>query len=223
MNQHIEYLRGENIDNYTEYFSEINSFINIECQNDIKYKNKYFRPQKIVLGSIGARSGCHLFRSILDSHPSMINMKDCHDLHSHLFWISVRLSTVCADNILSLFWKLMKGQEKIIFNQSAFVEKMEQLLEFDDSFTSQELFVMIHIAYMNMFGKDISLDDIASMIIYWEPHYLVRDKLEECAKWLGAEEVHCDIINIVRNPIPSKASTLKNIVVINEGVRGRMN
>lgn len=219
MNRCIDYLRKKDIDNYTDYFSEMISFINIECENDIKYKNKCFMPKKIVLGSIGARSGCYFFRSILDSHPSIIFMKEYHDLHSHLFWICVRLSIESADNILPLFWELLKGQEKIIVNRSAFVEKMEQLLAFSDSFTSQELFVMFHIAYMYMFGKNITPENIASMILYWEPHYLVRDRLEECVKWLGTEKVHCDIINIVRNPIPAKASTLKNIVVINEGVR----
>ncbi len=38
-----------------------------------------------------------------------------------------------------------------------FTEKMEELLKLGKRFTSQELFVMFHVAYEAMFGRDILL------------------------------------------------------------------
>lgn len=73
-------------------------------------------------------------------------------------------------------------------------------------FTSQELFVMFHIAYMDMHGQNISKTDIKNMVIYWEPHYTPRVIEEEFAKWLDMESVKCDILNIVRNIVMHKGA-----------------
>ncbi len=217
-NQRIVCLREKDIDNFTDYFCDVVPFIHIEKDNAIKYRRECFRPKRVVLGSILPYSGNIFFRSLLDSHPFILSIYYC-DLNNQLFWICVRLSMEDAENILPLFWKMIEGNEESIMNRSAFVEKMEQLLAYDSRFTSQELFVMFHIAYMYMFGRDMAEDDIGSMIIYWEPHYLDRDIMERCVKWLGTEEVPCDIINVVRNSVPQKGSTMKEFRCINGGVR----
>lgn len=49
-----------------------------------------------------------------------------------------------------------------------------------------------------------------------------EDKLwevEECVKWLGTEEVHCDIINVVRDSVIMKGSSLKASGAIARGVK----
>lgn len=217
--QRIVYLREKNIDNYTDYFSDIIPFINIEKDNCIKYKNECFKPKRIVLGSIMLCAGNHLFRSLLDSHPHVLHIRRYVYFNNWLFWICVRLSMERAENILSLFWKIMDGDEECFVDKMAFVGKMEQLLARDSRFTSQELFVIFQIAYMYMFRKDVSEDQMRSMIIYWDPHYLPRDKVEECVKWLGTEEIHCDIINIVRNSVPIKGALLKTPSYIKMGVK----
>lgn len=217
-NQRIVCLREKNIDNFTDYFSDETPFINIEKDIDIKYKRECFKPKKIVLGSILPYSGNIFFRSLLDSHSSILSIYYC-DLNNQLFWICVRLSMECAENILPLFWRLIEGNEESIVDRPAFIEKMEGLLACHNKFTSQELFVMFHIAYMYMFGCDVTEDNIRSMIIYWEPHYLDRDKMEKCVEWLGIEEVPCDIINLVRNSVPQKGSTMKELRCINGGVK----
>ena len=76
---------------------------------------------------------------------------------------------------------------------------MRQLLKIYDQFTSQELFVIIHIAFMYMNGRDVLVSDINKMIIYWEPHQVERTLEEDFVKWLGEAQVNCDIINVVRN------------------------
>lgn len=78
---------------------------------------------------------------------------------------------------------------------------------------------MFHIAYMCMKGRDVNENEISNVILYWEPHFQERDKTEECVKWLEAVDMPCDIINIVRNAVPQKGSTLKEIKCIKGGVR----
>lgn len=216
--ERIAYFKERNIDNYTDYFSDMVPFIHIEQDNETKYGREFLQPRRIVLGSILSYSGNMFFRSLLDFHPSVLSIY-YSDLNSQLFWICVRLSTEGADHVLPLFWKLIENSEKSIINRPAFVEKMEELLACGKSFTSQELFVMIHIAYMYMFRKDVPEDNIRSMIIYWEPHFPERDKLEECVRWLDAKEVSCEIINIVRNSIPAKGAALKYPGYIRGGVK----
>lgn len=211
------YLREKNINNYTDYFCDIIPFINIEREITVKYK-KSFEPKRIVLGSILDHSGNTLLRSILDSHPTILLIQYC-DLNNWLFWICVRLSMESSENILPRFWKLIEGSERSIVDKPAFIRKLKSLLACDSRFTSQELFVIFHIAYMYMFGIDVTEDNIGDMIIYWEPHFFVRDKLEECVEWLGTKEVRCDIINVVRNSIQQKGSQLKLPWCFSEGIR----
>lgn len=216
-NQRITYLRENNIDNFTDYFSDMIPFINVEKNNDTKYKRNCLMPKRVVLGSIVAYSGNTFFRSLLDSHPFIISMDYC-DLNNQMFWICVRLSMERAENILPLFWKLTGGNKKSNANQ-LFTKKMSQLLACDSRFTSQELFIMFHVAYMYMLGCDVSENNIRNMIIYWEPHHVERDKLEQCVKWLGIEELPCDIINVVRNSVLRKGSALKTSSHIAGGVK----
>lgn len=85
-----------------------------------------------------------------------------------------------ARNILSVFWSTYESiASQAVYNKELFNEKMEQLLEHKDRLTSQQLFVMFHIAYMYMDGKNITESDIGNMVIYWEPHKVPRDIVED--------------------------------------------
>ena len=84
---------------------------------------------------------------------------------------------------------------------------MMQLLSEDERYTSQEIFVMIHMAYMYMYG--VNVDDVSGMLIYWEPHNIPRESLEECVNWLGESRVACDIVNVVRNICMRNGSMIK--------------
>ena len=217
-NQRIVFLREKGLDNYTDYFSDIVSFIHMEQDNEMKYHREYLMPKKVVIGSILPYNGNIFLRSLLDSHPTVLSIYYC-DLNNQLFWICMRLSMVRAEDIMPLFWKLIAGNEESITDRPAFVKKMERLLAESNRFTSQELFVMFHIAYRSMQGQNINENELRSIVIYWEPHFQERDKTEECAKWLESEDVPCDIINVVRNAVPQKGSTLKETKCIKGGVR----
>lgn len=210
-------LRERHIDDFTDYFSDMIPFINIEKDNDVKYKAQYLKPKKIVLGSIRPYNGTVFFRSLLDFHPFILSLPLC-DTNSHLFWICVRLATQCSENILSLLRDWIEEDGRPLADCDAFITKMEQLLERKNGVTSQELFIMLHIAYIYMYGKDVT-DNMRNILIYWEPHHEDREKLEECVKWLETEEITCDIINVVRNSIPQKGSPLKDTWTIGCGMK----
>lgn len=194
----IEYVKKNRINNYTDYFSNMASFISIEASEREKYTKSCLMPKRIVVGAIESANGNVFFRGLLDNHPSVVLMHHSK-LNNNLFWICVCLSMVKADEVLPLLWKMIEGSERSIFNPAAFNEKMTELLSYGNKFTSSDLFVMIHIAYMHMCGRNMEEDGIRNMVIYWEPHFIDRSIMEECTTWLGTEEIPCDIINIVRN------------------------
>lgn len=204
-----ELLEKNGLNNYTDYFSYTAAFLEIEEKNNQKYTKKEYMPKKIVLGGIEANSGNFFFRGLLDNHPSIM-MLNYSNFNSNLFWICIRLSMEEPKNILKVLWSILKSENewaKIFHNPEAFEEKMNQLLSIGELFTSQELFVIMHIAYMYMNG--VVQSDIKNSIIYWEPHFVDRVITEDFAKWLGSEEVRCDIINIVRDSSKSRGGRVK--------------
>lgn len=217
--QCMEYLKGKNICNFTEYFSDISSFVKVESNTNIKYRKNFLLPKRVILGSIELLNGNLFFRALLDSHPSIIMFMNYSELNERLFEICVCLSMENAENILPLFWKLIEKNKECITDKSAFDKKMEQLLAYGTKFTSQELFVMIHISYAHMLGRNVSDDNIRNMVIYWEPHFQNRNTVEKYREWLMAKEMPCDIINIVRNSVPQKGTGLKAWGLVG-GVRG---
>ena len=199
----VSFLKENGMNDYTDYFSYVSSLIEAEASKLVKFKNRFFIPQKVVLGSIEFHCGNEFFRDLLYEHPSVLMLNYC-PLNDYLFWICIRLAMEDAKDILSVFWRIYKEKGEwtgILCNLSAFEEKMEQLLETGDKFTSQELFVMFHIALAYMNGRNIHVEDINNIVIYWESHGVLRKDLEDFAIWLGCENMQCDIINVVRNII----------------------
>ncbi len=207
----ISYLVDHGFVYYTDYFSYLKAFINIEKETKQKYQSSSLQPKRIVLGAINGSSGNTFFRGLLDGHPSVM-MMDYSDLNSNLFWLCVRLSGRDASEIPSLFLKLyhLEWKWKKFKDLDVFLEKIRLLLEKKKTFTSQELFVIFHIAYMYTYGKDFT--DIKNIMIYWEPHHIASIILEQCVEWLGGADVSCDIIRVVRNSFMKNGSDLKGIL-----------
>lgn len=178
-----------------------------------------FKVAKILIGAINGGSGNVFFREILDNHPNII-MIDFGYLNNNMDSICIRLSTEKGPGILPLFWKLCNeagGQKDIndnFIDKEKFDECMKEMIGQKRTFTSQELFVMIHIAYARMWGKEI--DDISKVVIYWEPHAVAREDCEKYALWLDNAENGHYIINIVRNAYIRAGSLLRAV----ENVRG---
>ena len=210
------YLRIYGILDYTDYFSSMEAFIDIEKEIKCKYQPECLYPKRVILGSINSSSGSAFVKGLLDAHPSIMIMYS--NLNNNLFWFCVRLSVRKANEIPSLFlqwyqseWKGRLGLDDIdAFDVDVFMEKMCKLLKKRDIWTSQGLFMIFHIAYMYMCGTDI--DNAEDMVIYWEPHHLKRSVMEDCVKWLGTKTVSCDIINVVRNTCMRNGSKIKQIL-----------
>lgn len=213
----LTFLSENNINNYSEYFSDMDSFIFIDDEKRVKYTKEWLMPKRIALGSIDGCSGCEFFRGLLNDHPYILIMDNC-DFETNLFWICIRHSMETSEIIFSKFLEIINDDNKMIFNVCLFKEKLEQLLARDDKFTSQELFVLVHIAYAYACGRNVEKINIKDMIIYWEPHMVDRENLEKCVNWLGTEKVPCDIINIVRNVCTQNGSSVK--LVKNQGMQG---
>lgn len=216
--------QNEYLDIIKKYYKSIVLNYQVEVENEllkdgkqeINNKKSVFKVGKIVLGSIENLSGNVFFRGILDNHPQVIVMEYSY-LNNNLYNICIRLAMVKSKYILSLLWKLMNEcgeyceykmlwdtEQKIKFNYS-----MKKMLEEKDVFTSQELFVMIHLAYAEIWGMKIH--KLSSTIIYWEPHGVPRNRLEHYAVWLGSV---CDtgyIVNLVRNAYIRSGAMLKSL------------
>ena len=174
----------------------------------------------IIIGSIEASSGNILFRNLLDNHPQIL-MIEYGYLNHNLFSICLRLAVEEKDAILPLFWKFFEDEEgrrnenwqEDFPDKEKFNKCMRKMLAETNIVTSQKLFIMFHVAYAKMWGREIR--DIASMVIYWEPHFVPRDVCESYAQWLdGVCSEQC-IINIVRNICAQTGSCLKNLEAVN--------
>ncbi len=186
----------------------------IQALPDINFVK--LKVKRIVLGSIEGHSGNMFFRGLLDSHPEIL-MMGYNYLNENLYFICIRLAMERKENILPLLWSLYNNESHYHgedgwkeprikkFNQS-----MEELMTDREIFTSQELFNMIHIAYAKAWGKDIK--NISDMIIYWEPHDMPREELEEYAVWLGRTEIPGNIIQVVRDICKQRGSELRDIL-----------
>lgn len=182
-----------------------------QVELDIKVK-------KIVLGSILSYSGNIFFRDILDSHPEIL-MMDYSYLNDNLFYICIRLALEKKENILALFWKIYDaeacyyGDVEDIFGDAErkiMDESINEMLSEKETFSSQELFILFHAAYAKIWTKDEI--DVSKILIYWEPHFISRKKLENYAVWLMRTGIEGGCIaNIVRNNYIRRGSAIKNV------------
>lgn len=195
-----------NFVHYTEYFININSFVMIDKylnENHEKYAISKLRPKGILLGRIPAASGNIFFRSIMDGHPEVLIIP-YSDFNNYLFYYCVRLAGINSEEILASFWEMYDeewgSREQYFSNLKGFNISATRLLKLKNYFTSQELFVLFHIAYAEMrSGKRIT--NITSLIIYWEPHIVSRSDFPFFALWLEDKSIEGQTIWIHRDHI----------------------
>lgn len=207
-------LKASGLTNIIDYNTE--STIFMDNNNGLKTEETHFKVGKIILGAINYHSGNCFFRQLLDNHPDILMFYRYTYLNENLFSICVRLSVEKSADILTLFWKLCSegnengfdkectDQQKLMFDQS-----MKKMLDLKETYTSQELFVMIHVAYAKMWDKDVK--DISHMVIYWEPHNVPRSICEEYAIWLNKAAASGYIVNMVRNAYIRSGSGLNRL------------
>lgn len=210
----MAYLDSHNFINYTDYFSYAKTWIILESEIENKYPLDSLRVNRVVLGSIESCCGYSFFKGLLDNHP-YIMMMNFESFDIDLFWFCVRLAGKTADEVISVFellfnsvWWLEKWEQK-----NAFIKILSDTLgKSSYCYTSQQLFILFHIAYMRLYGRKI--ENIGEMIIYWAPH-LSSIQIERYEQWLSADNMPCDIVNVVRNICMSKGSRIKGCLELN--------
>lgn len=205
-------------DDYTDYFSRHEAFITIgeTLGTQHKYMHPCLRPRGILLGKSRGLSGNIFIRGILDGHPNVVMIHK--DFCLNIFWFCVRLTEVESQDIVSKFWELYREEndadeiEKEFPQVEKFNRVLEQVLENGNKYTSQELFVLFHLAYSSMW-TDCEITTASEQFIYWEPHIFSettegREMIMHFAKWLESCEVQGYSIAICRNAITRGGSRI---------------
>ena len=213
----LEKFAAYGLSDYTDYFSDLTKCIYLE--NEIfKYSREELRPAGILLGAIPAFSGNVLFHQILDGHQQVIVMDQVNPavgvfLAIDLYFICIRLAEEQSEDILDSFWRLYQkevgvtGIKRDFPDIEKFNQKMKELLKSGGHFSSQELFVMFHLANAAMYGREVQ--NLHNSIIYWEPHCWDRKYVREWAYWLGSSNVKGYTVSLVRNKYIQAGSSMR--------------
>lgn len=149
----------------------------------------------------------------MDGHPEILVLPSI-DFNNNLFWYCLRLSEYSSDEIVQNFWEMYDEEsgdrERDFPDQGKFESSLGRFLQMKQSFTSQELFVMLHIAYAEMLGEKETLD-IRKFIIYWEPHHVARFDFPFLADWLKDRKINGQTIELRRNNVVRTGSACARV------------
>lgn len=197
---------------HTEYFVCSRCFALIDLylnKGAEKYRITELLPKGILLGRIPNACGNLFFRGVMDGHPEVLSANSYSDLHDNMFYYCIRLANIDSDKVMPLFWEMYGAEadsNDIVFrHQEIFEEKVKSLLGLKERFTSQELFVLFSIAYIEMLGSRY-IPDVSKMVIYWEPHTINRNEFPYYALWLEDRKVNGNTIILRRDNIARTGS-----------------
>lgn len=201
-----EKLKELGINSYTSYFSSTRAFVIADeylNRNKEKYSIKSLRPGGILLGEIPASSGNRFVKGVLDGHPNILQIPYMI-FSSNMFFYCIQLSRQNACNIMSALKKVIVEDvgEEVFSNNfpnwETFQKSAENLLKQKTFFSSQELFVIFHIAYTEMINGKME-ETLSSKILYWDPHWFPRNEMSFLAKWLESEEINGQTLVVRRD------------------------
>lgn len=213
--KYVEALEAQGIYDYTDYFSFTSRLTRLAIKEEM-YIREELRPSGIIIGAITAHSGNTLVRQSLAGHPQIMMIEEYGFFNENLFSICVRLAEKESSDIMHGFWQLYKNEAKEeawkqgFPNKEKFIKKMEELLKCGNQFASQELFIMFHIAYEAMYGREIS--DMKDIMIYWEPHMWRSKVLRKWSYWLSSSGLKGFILSVVRNSYVRAGSALNDCI-----------
>lgn len=205
---------------YTDYFLMPSVFVFIDqyrLKNGNKYTVKQFIPKGILLNISFDNSGNIFFKGLVDGHPDILSIQH-NVLASNLFSYCIRLSIEKAQDIPDILRMLLKKEMNKSEFQGAFPDwnrfrrSLEKHLSLRKMFTSQELFVIFHIAYMEMMTNR-KVENLSQKIIYFDPHHFHIYGRAFLAKWLESDNINGQIITIHRDDIANICSFYRRYVL----------
>ena len=211
---YLKKLREREVYNVTDYFSNNKVLISIEKKSAEKYTVPYLTPDKILLNISGHMSGNAFLIQILDGHPDILLMNSgIPRLISNLFLVCVQLAEERADNIIQALGDIHRTitsdeNELSVLCNEVFKEKLGELLAGKDFYTSQELFVILHMAYERIWGQDLS--GVQNKLIYYEPREDLAEERINYEKWLCDKSTNGFSILLTRNSYIRLGSFLKH-------------
>ena len=190
---------------YTEYFvcSRCFALIDLYLNKDTeKYGVKELLPKGILLGRIPCLSGNVFFRGVMDGHPEILCLNLYNDFHNNMFYYCIRLANIDSDKVMPLFWEMYDVEASsgdiVFLHPEIFEERVKSFLSLKERFTSQELFVLFSIAYIEMIDSR-HISDVSKLVIYWEPHNVDRKEFPYYALWLEDRKVNGNTILLCRD------------------------
>lgn len=211
---------------YTDYFSRASVFVNID-QYRIGLANKYnvkqLIPKGVLLNITFFNSGNIFFRGLVDGHPNILSMQFNTFLYN-LFGYCIRLSMERAEDIQFIFQSMLKDElseaefKDSFPHWSRFCNSLKERLTLQERFTSQELFVIFHIAYAEMMGSE-KLSELTQKVIYFDPHgFLVTERVF-LAKWLESDAINGQVVTIHRDDVANACSFYTRSVIKDEKMK----
>jgi hypothetical protein len=191
-----ETLSKEGIVSYTDYFAQVRTLVDVDLYRNRgreKYAIGQLNPKGILLGRIEAFSGNVFFRGVLDGHPDILHL-GYTIWNNNLLLYCIRLAGEKSEKIFKSFKRMCNEEfafrlEEEFICWDTFEKSLKRLLSLKEAFTSQELFVIFHIAFAEMVcGYKIT--GLDQKIIYWEPHMFLRENFPFLAKWLESEQIN---------------------------------
>ena len=168
-----------------------------------KYSVPNLRPRSILLNISGHMCGNDFFSNLLDGHPNVVQIDwGMESVRSNLFLICIQLAEEKASEIARDFWAIYETitvyEEKVFLERKKkFDEKFRELLRLKDQYTSQELFVILHIAYAVAWGQKVL--DMQGLLIYHEQREAPAKERPLYEEWLCDKKIKGVSINITRN------------------------
>ncbi len=200
---------------YSDYFSRASVFVTIDQyrkkQTD-KYHLEQIIPKGLLLNVTYGYNGNIFFHGILDSHPDILLLR-YDEFSNNLFVYCMRLSIEKAENILSAFELMLKKEmSEADFLESfpywnRFKKSLTRWLALQEEFTSQELFLIFHIAYAEMMSGD-GIADISQKVIYFDPHWIEPAERLFMGQWVESELLNGQMITIHRDNVVRLCSLL---------------
>lgn len=199
---------------HTDYFSRARIYVNINqymAKETDKYSVRVLEPKGILMNITDTSNGNVFFKGILDGHPNILLLPH-NFFNDNLFAYCINLSRERSRDICRVFRLMLhenrnEDQIKDVFPYwSRFEESMERWLCLQERFTSQELFMIFHIAYTEMMSGE-RVTDLSQKVIYFDAHWVPLVDRYFLVRWLDSERIDSQVVRIQRDGVAWLAST----------------